>query len=60
MTPPRDSSIRSAQGKVADEEVVIYHLLNRDRTPPRDRLTPRMEARRIIDALDAARRAGKG
>lgn len=46
---------RSPADRKADEEVVIYHILKRERIPKRDRLTPRMEARQIIDALDLAR-----
>lgn len=46
---------RSPAHRKADEEIVIYHLGKRDGTPKRDRLTPRMEARQIIDALDVAR-----
>ncbi|MTD47303.1 hypothetical protein GKE82_24160 [Conexibacter sp. W3-3-2] len=35
----------------------MYHLVRRDRIAKRDRLTPRMEARQIIDSLDMARAA---
>ncbi len=46
-----------ANDQAADEAVVIHHLHRRDQVPVSDRLTLRMEARQIIDALDAARRA---
>lgn len=36
---------------------MLYYVKRRDGIPKRDRLTPRMEARQIIDALDAARAA---
>ena len=42
--------------KKADEEIVIYHIMRRDRLAARERLTPRMEARQIIDALDRGRK----
>lgn len=33
-------------------EVVMYYVERRDRTPERDRLTARMEAKQIVNALD--------
>jgi hypothetical protein len=48
--------IESPHDQVADEEIVIYHLTKRERTPERDRLTPRMEARRLLDVLDQSRK----
>lgn len=47
--------LESPHDRVADEEIVIYYIMKRERIPARDRLTPRMEARRLIDALDAGR-----
>jgi hypothetical protein len=39
----------------ADEDLVIKLIERRDQAPERDRLTPRMFARYIIDALDEQR-----
>jgi hypothetical protein len=52
---PNIERIETPHDRVADEEIVLYHIMKRDRTPVRDRLTPRMEARRLIDALDLSR-----
>lgn len=53
---PEPERIETPHDRVADEEIVLYHIMKRDRTTARDRLTPRMEARRLIDALDLARK----
>jgi hypothetical protein len=39
----------------ADEDMILTYLIKRDKTPERERLTPRMTARYIIDLLDQTR-----
>lgn len=52
---PQDRPRQSNETRKAEEDLVLDIIERRDETAERDRLTPRMEARRIINVIDQNR-----